>query len=127
MNDLLFERLVDEGSIPSSSTILEEIMGARVRRYVVSPQEIHRMLKEGNITEVVEGIPKDSKFRGFSIDPISNCIVVFVENEKFEIVPEGGDCPRFDHVTRVVDGKALKVYRRLAELVPDERKERIDG
>lgn len=68
-------------------------MTSRVRRYDINPRLFPMAFETGLKLEVTKGIPRDARFRGYTIDPAKNCISIFLEHESFEEVEEHSECP----------------------------------
>lgn len=62
----------------------------RYRRFVLEGDSLTWLFETGLKFEVIEGFPEGSKFLGFSQDPLTNSMIVFVEHESFEEVKDGG-------------------------------------
>lgn len=71
---------------------------SKIRRFVVTQKQLSLMLLNGATFRVSHGIPADAEFRGVTIEPTTNSVVVFVEHHSFnELV----DC-EIPQVNRVI-------------------------
>lgn len=61
-------------------------MKARLKRLLISPDVLFHIWETGTSWQVKQGIPPGSRVRGFTLDPNSQCLNVFVENEIFDEV-----------------------------------------
>lgn len=79
--------------------------GRRVRRYRFTPEAIVLMFTHGQKFLVTNGVPAGCAFRGFTIDPTTNTIAIWLEHESFIPIPAGGiamDGPMLEF-TRIED------------------------
>lgn len=95
---------------------LKNMSRKRRRIYQINPEALPHAFVTGNIVEVLEGIPGDAEFRGYTIDPMTDTIQIFLEHASFDEVEEGLRSPIFEVIVRSVRGDALKVYRRMTEV-----------
>lgn len=58
-------------------------MKAKVMRLVVNPQQLLNVMMHESAWRVIEGIPKTARLRGLTIDPYTQVIHLFVEDESF--------------------------------------------
>lgn len=73
----------------------------RVRCYPVSPEILPHMFRTGEVVEITDGIPADAQFRGYGHDASRNLIMIFVEHDSFEEIPDGIMPPEFQlHMRR---------------------------
>lgn len=57
----------------------------------------------------IDGIPADAEFRGFTLDPVRNCINVFYEHESWDLVHETEPVPELKiNVTRVEEPEPIQ-------------------
>lgn len=68
-------------------------MKARVKRVVISPEALLRIMSGDTAWRVFKGVPKGGKLRGFCLDPYANVLNLFVEHESFEEIEEGAVAP----------------------------------
>lgn len=61
-------------------------MKARVKRVMISPEAFLHIMREGTAWKVVKGIPKESRLRGFTVDPYTQVLHLFVEHSSFDEV-----------------------------------------
>lgn len=62
----------------------------------INPDALFHIFETGTGWRVTKGIPKDAKMRGFTIDPYTQILHLFVEHESFEEVPEGEVAPQLE-------------------------------
>jgi hypothetical protein len=63
------------------------MMKARVKRVVISPEVFFGIMQDDTAWKVSKGIPKGARLRGFTLDPYTQCLHLFVEHESFEEIP----------------------------------------
>jgi len=84
----------------------------RIRKYIFNPQIIPGTFITGQFCKVINGIPPGSEFRGFVIDHLTNNLIIFVEHESFEMIPENEEAPTMSLVMQTYFGKDLHVMKR---------------
>ncbi len=65
-----------------------EMPQRRTRRYEISSDFFTFGYSTGMFFEVTKGFPPDVQFRGFVVDYERNVLVLFMEHESFDPVPE---------------------------------------
>jgi hypothetical protein len=58
----------------------------RIKRVLISPEILTHVLATGTAWRVEEGIPLGATMKGFTLDPATQCLNLFVEHEEFEMV-----------------------------------------
>jgi hypothetical protein len=58
-------------------------MKARVKRLEISPEAFLYIMCSETAWRVSKGLPKGSKMRGFTMDPYTQKMILFVEHESF--------------------------------------------
>jgi|GEM_PF-4588629 len=59
-------------------------MRARLRRVQINPQAFFNIMCNDTAWRVSKGIPKGASLRGFTIDPYTQNLNLFVEHESFD-------------------------------------------
>lgn len=72
--------------------------GERIRRYEINPEMLGYTCQTGQRWEVINGIPKGAKIKGFRENFTRNVWCLFVEHPDFDIVNPGEISPCF-HIT----------------------------
>ena len=60
---------------------------ARVKRVQINPEALFDMFQPGTSWTVEKGIPKTARLRGFTLDPLTQMLHLFVEDVSFEEIP----------------------------------------
>lgn len=70
-------------------------LSRRVKRIIVAPEVIFRLLKsEGELFKCTKSdIPVDAEFRGIAHDPSTNMWVIFFSHDSFPELGEAQVCP----------------------------------
>lgn len=71
-------------------------MKARVKRVVINPQVLFHIMQEDTAWKVVKGIPAGAKMRGFTLDPYTQCLHLFVEHNSFDEVDLNTVAPQLE-------------------------------
>lgn len=58
-------------------------MKAKIKRVVISPYAFAAIMREGTSWKVSKGIPITAKLAGFSLDPATNNLTMFMEDDSF--------------------------------------------
>lgn len=61
-------------------------MKARIKRVQINPQAFFHIMCDGTAWRVYKGIPAGASLRGFTLDPYTQNLHLFVEHESFEEV-----------------------------------------
>lgn len=61
-------------------------MKAKIKRVKVHPEAFFHIMATDTAWRVHKGIPKGAKLRGFTVDPYTQELNLFVEHESFEAV-----------------------------------------
>ena len=61
-------------------------MKARIKRVIINPLAFLGIMSTGSCWRVDNGIPKTAKLNGFTIDPQTQNLVLFVQDESFEAI-----------------------------------------
>jgi len=56
----------------------------RLRRMLISPDVLFHVFQTGSSWRVDAGIPEEARVRGFTLDPQTQCLNLFIECEEFE-------------------------------------------
>lgn len=56
---------------------------SRIKRVLISPQVLMRMFAIDSSWKEVKGIPSDATMRGFTIDPLTQTLNLFVYHDSF--------------------------------------------
>lgn len=75
-------------------------MMAKVKRILISPEALLRMMAVDTGWRVIKGVPEDARFRGVTLDPYANVINLFVEHESFPEIDEGEVAPFMENEFR---------------------------
>lgn len=71
-------------------------MKARVRRLMISPEAFFHIMRENSAWRVKKGIPKDARLRGFTLDPYTQVLHLFVEHPSFDEVDVHSVAPQME-------------------------------
>lgn len=55
----------------------------KMKRLVASPDVLFSIMKTGTSWKVFKGIPETAKLRGFTLDPMTQNLHLFIEDESF--------------------------------------------
>jgi len=80
----------------------------RVKRILVTPWILTRIFVTGEVHLAVDGIPADYQFRGFTIDPTTNCISLFIEHPSFELTPYSEVTPEMQITMRDISNREVR-------------------
>lgn len=61
-------------------------MKVRLRRAILNPMSLVSLMTKDTVWRVEFGIPKDAVLQGFTIDPLTQNLILFVTHESFEKV-----------------------------------------
>lgn len=61
-------------------------MKAKVKRVKISPEAFFHIMRTDTAWRVHKGIPSGARLRGFTIDPYTQELNLFVEHDSFEAV-----------------------------------------
>lgn len=61
-------------------------MKARVKRLIINPEQLLHIMQNNTAWRVIEGVPKTARLRGITIDPYTQVLHLFAEDESFEEV-----------------------------------------
>lgn len=82
---------------PTMTKVMTKTMTSRnVKRIEVSPELFPQLFIAGAHLVVENGLPPDTKFRGYTIDPYRNCLSIFIEHPSFPSVHEGQEAPQLE-------------------------------
>lgn len=82
----------------TTSEVLGRSEYRRIRRYLISPDNLVQIFTTGQMFECIVGIPSGAHFRGFAHDYQTNCLVMFVEHPSFDLVHESCVVPHGDNI-----------------------------
>lgn len=68
-------------------------MKAKIKRVKIHPEAFFGIMATDTAWRVHKGIPKGAKLRGFTVDPYTQELNLFVEHDSFEAVDVGTVCP----------------------------------
>lgn len=71
-------------------------MKAKVKRLEINPESLLRIMQDDSAWRVTRGVPKTAKLRGLTIDPYTQVIHLFVEDESFPAVDINELIPKMD-------------------------------
>lgn len=71
-------------------------MKARIKRLMINPEVLFHIMETGTGWRVTKGIPAEAKMRGFTLDPYTQTLHLFVEHESFEEVEMGEVAPQLE-------------------------------
>lgn len=66
-------------------------MKSRLRRILINPLAFFEIMQQDTVWRVVNGIPAKADLRGFTIDPHTMNLVLFVTHESFDEVDVTND------------------------------------
>lgn len=61
-------------------------MKVKAKRVVINPEMLISILEGGTAWRVTTGVPKGARLRGFTLDPYTQALHMFVEHESYEPV-----------------------------------------
>lgn len=61
-------------------------MKAKIKRILISPTVLFKVMQEGTAWRVKKGVPIDAELRGFTLDPLTQNLHLFIEHESFDSV-----------------------------------------
>lgn len=59
-------------------------MKIKMKRMIINPQAFFHIMSNETAWRVSKGIPKGARLRGFTLDPYTQTLNLFVEHESFE-------------------------------------------
>lgn len=65
----------------------------RIKRLVISPTVFFRIMQTETAWEVFKGIPEGARLAGFTLDPYTQNLNLFVEHDSFPQIEEGTVAP----------------------------------
>jgi hypothetical protein len=68
-------------------------MKAKVKRIAINPEALFHIMRNDTAWRVAQGIPKDSRMRGFTLDPYTQILFLFIEHDSFEEIDLGSVAP----------------------------------
>lgn len=68
-------------------------MKAKIKRVKVHPEAFFHIMATNTAWRVHKGIPNGAKLRGFTVDPYTQELNLFVEHESFDAVDVSTVCP----------------------------------
>lgn len=71
-------------------------MKVKVKRVVINPEMLFSILEGDTAWRVTSGIPKSARLRGFTLDPYTQALHLFVEHDSFEPVNIAEVAPQLD-------------------------------
>lgn len=71
-------------------------MKAKIKRLMISPQAMVNIMQQDTAWRVHVGLPKGCKMRGFTLDPYTQQMILFVEHESFEEIDLKTVAPLFE-------------------------------
>ena len=63
---------------------MSQVNRARIKRLVISPSVFFHVLQENTTWKVERGIPTGAKLRGMTLDPNTQNLNLFIEDQSFE-------------------------------------------
>ena len=61
-------------------------MEARLRRVIINPLALLSLMRNDSAYRVTLGIPKNATLQGFTLDPQTQNLILFIIDESFELV-----------------------------------------
>jgi hypothetical protein len=58
-------------------------MKVRVKRIVISPEAFLHIMAQSTAWRVSKGVPKGTRLRGFTVDPYTQSLNLFIEHDSF--------------------------------------------
>lgn len=80
----------------------EKDFSKKIRKVDISIYRLCELLKEGNNIRIVEGIPEKGYLVGAYYDQEKTLISLIIEDESFDIIPEGGIASNFDIIVEEI-------------------------
>jgi hypothetical protein len=77
-------------------------MRARVKRVVINPQVLFHIMQDQTAWKVSKGIPDGAKMRGFTLDPYTQCLHLFVEHHSFDEIDLNSVAPQLETLFKKV-------------------------
>jgi hypothetical protein len=71
-------------------------MKARIKRVLINPEAFFHIMQDDTAWRVAKGIPKGARMRGFTLDPYTQCLHLFVEHDSFEEVDLHAVAPQLE-------------------------------
>lgn len=68
-------------------------MKARVKRMLINPEAFFHIMQDNTSWKVSKGIPAGARLRGFTLDPYTQALHLFVEHESFPAIEVGTVAP----------------------------------
>ena len=59
-------------------------MKTRMKRLIINPAAFFHIMRTGSSWRVVLGIPEGAQMRGFTVDPSTQNLNLFIEHESFD-------------------------------------------
>lgn len=61
-------------------------MKARIKRLMINPLMLVHIMETDSAWRVTKGIPEGATMRGFTLDPLTQILHLFIEHESFDLV-----------------------------------------
>lgn len=61
-------------------------MKARIRRLAINPEAFLHIMQSDTAWRVSQGVPQGTTLRGFTIDPSTQSLNLFLEHKSFELI-----------------------------------------
>lgn len=71
-------------------------MKARIKRVLINPEAFFHIMQDDTAWRVSKGIPKGARLRGFTLDPYTQCLHLFVEHDSFDEVDVHSVAPQLE-------------------------------
>ena len=71
-------------------------MTVKLKRVIVSPEILFHIMQNNTAWRVAKGIPEDATLKGFTLDPYSNTLNLFISHPSFEDVHVNDVAPIFE-------------------------------
>ncbi len=68
-------------------------MKARVKRMLINPEAFFHIMQAQTAWRVSKGIPKGARLRGFTLDPYTQALHLFIEHDSFPELDVGTVAP----------------------------------
>lgn len=69
---------------------------AKIQRLMINPEVLFHIMETGSAWRVTKGIPPGAKMRGFTVDPYTQTLHLFVEHDSFPEVEIGEVAPQLE-------------------------------
>ena len=71
-------------------------MKLKMKRVAINPESLLHIMQSDTAWRVSRGIPREAKMRGFTLDPYTQTLFLFIEHDSFPEIDMGTVCPILD-------------------------------